>query len=63
MCLSKAYRIAKNGSETLISEYVSQVRCKDGHVLLRDLMGAHYDVEGKLESIDLEGNVLRIAVP
>ena len=58
MCLSTVYK-NKMEPETVIMKNVMHIECKDGVVILTDLMDRQVAVEGVLESANLvEGFVI-----
>ena len=58
MCLSTVYK-NKMEPETVIMKNVMHIECKDGMVILTDLMDRQVAVEGVLESANLvEGFVI-----
>ena len=52
MCLSTVYK-NKMEPETIVMKNVMQIECKDGVVILTDLMDRQVAVEGTLESANL----------
>ena len=52
MCLSTVYKNAKT-SETLVMKNVVSLECKDGMVILTDLMDRTCAIEGSLEMANL----------
>ena len=59
MCLSTVYEI-RDGSESLVREYVSAINLDDGVITLTDIMGEEIAVNGNLKSIDLAKNIIII---
>ena len=58
MCLSTVYK-NKMEPETIVMKNVMHIECKDGMVILTDLMDRQVAVEGVLESANLvEGFVI-----
>ena len=58
MCLSTVYK-NKMEPETIVMKNVMHIKCKDGMVILTDLMDRQVAVEGVLESANLvEGFVI-----
>lgn len=64
MCLSTVYKNAM-APESIVMKNVMRIECKDGCVILTDLMERSVAIEGFLESADLvEGFVIvKEAVP
>ena len=62
MCLANVYR-DRAEKENLLLTNVQKIECKDGMVILTDLMERQKVVEGSLEYVDLVGNtaVIRLA--
>ena len=56
MCLSTVYK-NKLTPETIVMKNVMRIECKDGMVILTDLMERQVVIEGELVSVDLVGNV------
>ena len=56
MCLSTVYK-NKMEPETIVLKNVMHIACKDGMVVLTDLMDRQVVVVGKLLSVDLVGGV------
>ena len=52
MCLSTVYK-NKMEPETIVMKNVMHIECKDGMVILTDLMDRQVAVEGTLESANL----------
>ena len=59
MCLSTAYKL-DGGEEQKVGEYISSVSIDGGVVTLTDILGGVIRIDGRLKSIDLEKNVIRI---
>lgn len=59
MCLSSAYEIGNDG-EKLICDRIVNVNVEGGSVRLTTLLGTEKVVEGKIKSIDLNSNIIRI---
>ena len=58
MCLSTVYKNTMS-PETVVMKNVMQIECKDGCVILTDLMERSVAIEGTLESANLvEGFVI-----
>ena len=58
MCLSTVYRNARN-PESILMKNVMSLECRDGMVILTDLMERSVAVEGDLEMANLvEGYVI-----
>ena len=64
MCLSTVYKNSRT-EENIVLKNVMQIECKDGCVILTDLMERSVAIEGTLESANLvEGYVVvRETVP
>jgi len=64
MCLSTVYKNSRT-EENVVLKNVMQIECKDGCVILTDLMERSVAIEGTLESANLvEGYVVvRETVP
>jgi len=52
MCLSTAYRNEK-APEAVVMKNVMRLECRDGYVILTDLMERTMAIEGNLEMADL----------
>ena len=52
MCLSTVYKNTMS-PETIVMKYVMRIDCKDGCVILTDLMERTVAIEGSLESANL----------
>lgn len=52
MCLSTVYKNTKT-EDAVIMKNVMRIDCKDGCVILTDLMERSVSIEGKLESANL----------
>ena len=52
MCLSTVYKNEMTES-TVVMKNVMQIRCKDGCVILTDLMDREISIEGVLETANL----------
>ena len=52
MCLSTVYKNTKT-PETIVMKNVMRLECKDGLVILTDLMERQVAIEGTLESANL----------
>ena len=59
MCLSTAYEVG-NGSEKFICDRVTNVSVDGNNVKLLTLLGIETVVTGKLASVDLERNIIKI---
>ena len=58
MCLSTVYKNSKT-EDAIVMKNVMSIECKDGCVILTDLMDRQISVEGVLESANLvEGFVI-----
>jgi len=58
MCLSTVYKNSRT-EENIVLKNVMQIECKDGCVILTDLMERSVAIEGTLESANLvEGYVV-----
>ena len=58
MCLSTVYKITKTDAAVIMKNVMS-IECKDGQVILTDLMDNQLAVDGTLESANLvEGFVI-----
>ncbi len=58
MCLSTVYKNSKT-EDAIVMKNVMSIECKDGCVILTDLMDRQITVEGALESANLvEGFVI-----
>ena len=62
MCLANVYH-DRAEKENLLLSNVQKIECKDGLVILTDLMERQKVIEGSLEYVDLVGNtaVIRLA--
>ena len=56
MCLSTVYR-NKIDPQDVVMKNVMTIECKDGVILLTDLMERQVVIEGELVSVDLVENV------
>jgi predicted RNA-binding protein len=45
--------LAKDGKATVFAKNISNIRIEDGTIVLTDILGADYEVEGALLSADL----------
>ncbi len=61
MCLAMVYKREKTAENLLLSN-VQRIDCKDGMVILTDLMERQLAIEGELVSVDLVGNTA-IVIP
>ncbi len=52
MCLSTVYK-NKMAPETVVMKNVMAIECRDGYVILTDLMERQVAIEGTLESANL----------
>lgn len=52
MCLSTVYKNSKT-EDAVIMKNVMSIECKDGYVILTDLMDRQISIEGALESANL----------
>ena len=52
MCLSTVYKNTKS-PEAIVMKNVMQIECKDGYVILTDLMDRTVAIEGTLEMANL----------
>ena len=52
MCLSTVYK-NKMAPETVVMKNVMAIECRDGCVILTDLMERQVDIEGQLEKANL----------
>jgi len=59
MCLSNVYTLS-DGVETLVCEYVSDIKLDGGDVVLTDVMGQQKTVTGTLVNVDLIQNKIMI---
>ena len=59
MCLSTVYK-NKLTPETVMMRNVMKIECRDGMVILTDLMERQITVKGELVSVDLVGNTALI---
>lgn len=59
MCLSTAFKI-QDGIEYKIGEYISNMDISGDEIVLSDIMGSVTTIIGKLKSIDLEKNIIKI---
>ena len=64
MCLSTVYKNSRT-EENIVLKNVMQIECKDGCVILTDLMERSVAIEGTLESANLVDGyvVVRESVP
>ena len=64
MCLSKVYK-NKMSPEDIVMKNVMRVECKDGCVILTDLMERHVAIEGQLQEANLVDGfvIVRESVP
>ena len=61
MCLSTVYKNTMT-PDTILMKNVMRIDCKDGCVILTDLMERQVVIEGELASVDLVGNTA-IVIP
>lgn len=59
MCLSTVYKNTKS-PETVVMKNVMRLECKDGMVILTDLMDRQVAVEGVLEEANLVDGVVLV---
>lgn len=59
MCLAKVM-VDKDGEETVVAGNVSDIRIDGGLIVLTDILGMDYEVEGTLLSADLVHGEVRI---
>jgi len=59
MCLSDAYETSE-GTDRLILNRVINVTVNDRYIVLRNLLGMEIVLEGRISSIDLNSNIIRI---
>ena len=52
MCLSTVYKSAKT-PEAVVMQNVDSIECRDGYVILTDLMERQVAIEGSLERANL----------
>lgn len=57
MCLSTVYRLEKR-PENEVLKNVMLIECKDGIVMLTDIMGREATIEGEIASADLTGGTV-----
>lgn len=55
MCLANVYKNEER-MENLVLSNVQRIDCRDGMVILTDLMDRQAVIEGELVSVDLVGN-------
>jgi Predicted RNA-binding protein. len=61
MCLAKVI-VEKDGKESVFAKNISNIKIEDGIVVLTDIMGSDFEVEGALLSADLVNGEVRISV-
>lgn len=59
MCLSSVYEV-KDGTENLVSEYVSAIEIDADQVKLTDIVGKESTVKGNIKKIDLVKNIILV---
>lgn len=59
MCLATAM-LNKSGSETVLAKNISNIRVDGGSVVMTDILGEEFVVEGTLVSADLVNGVVKI---
>ena len=59
MCLSSIYKKSEDENVFLLKN-VARVICKDGELIVYDLMGARSVLKGKICDIDLMENIILI---
>ena len=59
MCLATAM-VNKSGSETVLAKNISTIRVDGTNVIMTDILGEEFVVEGSLLSADLVNGVVRI---
>ena len=61
MCLSAVYEVS-GGNEKLVCEHAAAIDLDNGVIRLTDIVGAEFSITGKLKSIDLAKNIIKIEV-
>lgn len=59
MCLATAM-VNKSGSETVLAKNISNIRVEGDSVVMTDILGEEFVVEGTLLSADLVNGVVKI---
>lgn len=59
MCLATAM-VNKSGSETVLAKNISNIRVEGSAVVMTDILGEEFKVEGTLVSADLVNGVVKI---
>ena len=59
MCLSTAYKNEKK-DDNIAARYVAEVKVIGDSVILTDVMGEKFEIEGKLLYVDLTGGTVII---
>ncbi len=59
MCLATAM-VNKSGTETVLAKNISRISIEDGKVVMVDILGEEFTVEGSLISADLVNGVVKI---
>ncbi len=59
MCLATAM-VNKSGKETVLAKNISTIRVEGGSVVMTDILGEEYVVEGSLISADLVNGVVKV---
>lgn len=59
MCLATAM-VNKSGKETVLAKNISTIRVEGGSVVMTDILGEEFVVEGSLISADLVNGVVKV---
>lgn len=59
MCLSTVYKLGTDGEE-MVAQYVSGVQIDDLNLTLTDIMGTETKLRGKIASVDLVKNEIKV---
>ena len=59
MCLATAM-VNRSGNETVLAKNISTIRVEGGSVVMTDILGEEFVVEGSLISADLVNGVVKV---
>ncbi len=59
MCLATAM-VNRSGKETVLAKNISTIRVEGGSVVMTDILGEEFVVEGSLISADLVNGVVKV---
>jgi predicted RNA-binding protein len=61
MCLSTVYALESDGAETLLCEYVSEVKVRGNELIFTDITGEETGVSGSIRGVDLVKNTITVS--